>query len=277
MRKPSSGRPIQAPLQASLEEMRQGIDRLTKRLADVSAFEPTSVTQQNNIPHVEALAASVDDSLRRTFGADTLDYGNYSDAAFFDNGPFNYAFQVPISQVHASLSRSKARSIALLTQAIKSLEERLAECRDASSLESEFPPPRFSRRTVIAAVEVIEGRITHADLTRRLLKWNAELNTLCDAGSLPDRFNHLIKFFDERPHFRLDDGVMLADELVEHAVSMLGQSLAPSLKVDAFAAPSTSTAFPSWTVCFGGRCLPRLNCPRPQTRYLSYSRSMALP
>ncbi len=100
---------------------------VAERLEEVNAFEPTSVAEQRNVPHVEALAAAVDESLVRTFGADTLDYRRYSDAGFFNNGPFNYAFEVPITQVHASLSRSKARSIALLTQAIKSLEERLVE------------------------------------------------------------------------------------------------------------------------------------------------------
>ena len=107
MRKPSRAQPIQPPPQVTLVEIRQGIDRLTKRLEEVRAFEPTSVTEQNNIPHVEALAAAVDGSLRRTFGADTLDYRNYSDAGFFDNGPFNYAYQVPISKVHESLEQEQ--------------------------------------------------------------------------------------------------------------------------------------------------------------------------
>jgi hypothetical protein len=95
-------------------------------------------------------------------------------------------------------------------------------------------PPRFSRRTVVAAIEAIEGRVTHAALTRRLLKWSPELNARCDSGASPDRFNHLIKFFDEQPHFRLDDGNFLADEVVEHAASLLDQFLAPSFQVDAF-------------------------------------------
>ncbi len=111
----------------SPQELQQGIDRLTKRLGDVEALDPTAVIEQHNIPHIEALAASVDEALVRTFGADTLDYKRYSDAAYFDNGPFNYAFPVPISQVHASLARSKARSLALLGQAISTLKERLAE------------------------------------------------------------------------------------------------------------------------------------------------------
>jgi predicted nucleotide-binding protein len=154
MRKPSRARPIQAPAVATPEEIRQGIDRLTKRLGEVRAFDPTSVVEQNNIPDVEALAAAVDEALIRTFGADTLDYRRYSDAGYFDNGPFNYAHQVPISQVHASLNRSKARSIALLTQAIKSLEERLAESPDTSLKQSESEPEKSFERKVF----VVHGR-----------------------------------------------------------------------------------------------------------------------
>jgi predicted nucleotide-binding protein len=150
VRKPSRARPIQPPARLTQEEIRQGVDRLAKRLEEVNAFEPTSVAEQANIPHVEALAAAVDESLVRTFGADTLDYRRYSDAGFFDNGPFNYAFQVPISQVHASLSRSKARSIALLTQAVKSLEERLAEY-SATPLQQSDPEVQesFQRKVFI--------------------------------------------------------------------------------------------------------------------------------
>lgn len=81
---------------------------------------------------------------------------------------------------------------------------------------------RFSRRTVIAAAEVMEDQLgTHASLTRVLLKLDSRLAARCDAGSLTDRFNHLIKFFDEDPSYRLDDGELLRDKFVETAVSFL--------------------------------------------------------
>jgi predicted nucleotide-binding protein len=115
--------------------MRQGAERLRKRLQEVEGFAPTSVTEQYNIPHVEALAAAVDEALVRTFGADTLDYRRYAEAAQFDNGPHNYAYEVPISEVQQTLARCKARSIALLKQAIATLEERIAESAAVSTSE----------------------------------------------------------------------------------------------------------------------------------------------
>ena len=119
--------PAPQPAVLSPAQIEAGIERLQKRLADVKTLDPTSVIDQYNIPEIEALSAALEDTLQRTYGADTADYLRYKPAAQFDNGPHNYAYEVPISEVHASLSRSKARSIALLQQAIQSLEERRAE------------------------------------------------------------------------------------------------------------------------------------------------------
>jgi predicted nucleotide-binding protein len=142
--------------------MRQGIDRLNKCLARIRAFEPTSVTDQHNIPHVAALSAAVDDALVRTFGADTLDYKRYCDAAYFDNGPINYAYRVPIEKVQESLGRSKAKSIALLTEAIVALEGRLSERSGASPSLKTAPAPQ---KAVERKVFVVHGHDEVAKVT----------------------------------------------------------------------------------------------------------------
>jgi len=81
---------------------------------------------------------------------------------------------------------------------------------------------RFSRRTVIAAAEVMEGELeTHADLTRQLLKLDPWLAERCKNGTLTDRFNRLIQTFDEEPNYRLDDGEPLWGKFVETAVALL--------------------------------------------------------
>ena len=59
-RRPSRSQPVQPQPQVTPEELRQGVGRLGKCLDKVKAFHPTSVTEQNNIPHVEALGAMVD-------------------------------------------------------------------------------------------------------------------------------------------------------------------------------------------------------------------------
>ncbi len=81
---------------------------------------------------------------------------------------------------------------------------------------------RFSRRTIIAAVEVMEGiYTTAASLTRCFLKLGSEVAARCDPGSLKDRFNHLIRFYDEDPNRRTDDGGLLQDAIINEAISLL--------------------------------------------------------
>ena len=81
---------------------------------------------------------------------------------------------------------------------------------------------RFSRRTVIAAIELMEGEIRgHADLTRCLLKWDSLLNDMCDAGLMKDRYNPLIKFIDGQPAYKVDGDKLLWDEVVETAVALI--------------------------------------------------------
>jgi len=109
------------------DQIKVGIDRLNKRLEDVRRFQPTSIVEQYNIPEVEGLSVAIDEALERTFGGDTLDYNRYRQASQFDNGPHNYAYEVPIREVQGSLQRSKDRNIALLEQAVNGLTERLNE------------------------------------------------------------------------------------------------------------------------------------------------------
>jgi hypothetical protein len=80
---------------------------------------------------------------------------------------------------------------------------------------------RFSRRTIIAAIEVMEGKIqTHAALTRCYLKWAPDVAARCSGGTLEDRFNHLIRCFDEEPERPIDGGHTLRDAIVEKAVAL---------------------------------------------------------
>ena len=81
---------------------------------------------------------------------------------------------------------------------------------------------KFSRRTVIAAIELMaSAEKTQAGLTRFLLKCGQDVAARCEEGPLPERFNHLIKFCDEQPDHRLEDDKLLMDELVEQAASLL--------------------------------------------------------
>ena len=81
---------------------------------------------------------------------------------------------------------------------------------------------KFSRRTILAAVDVMEGAgFSNAELTRCFLKWGPELAKRCNDGSEPHRYNHLIKFFDEEPDRSTADGEPLAAAIVATAIAVL--------------------------------------------------------
>ena len=219
-RRPSAPPPPEV-VQLTPAALRSGVDRLRKRIEEVKQFDPTTVIEQFDIPNVEKLSAAVEESLVRTFGHGTVDYNRYAEAAQFDNGPFNYAYEVSIQRVHESLARSKARSIALLESAVKSLEE-LIEESEPTVTALEVVQSRFSRRTLIASVEVLEHVLQNtASATRCFLKWGSEVAKRCDPGSPKDRFNHLIRYVDEEPNKRTADGELLREAIVIEAVDSL--------------------------------------------------------
>jgi predicted nucleotide-binding protein len=121
------------PAALTADQIRQGIDRLEKRLETLKNFDPISVKEQFNSPELTALSASLDDALVRTFGLGTIEYQRYRDAAEFSQGPLILGGRVEIGRVRKYLADSQAKSIALLEQAIEALNERLVEIGDAPS------------------------------------------------------------------------------------------------------------------------------------------------
>jgi hypothetical protein len=75
-------------------------------------------------------------------------------------------------------------------------------------------PLKISRSTLICAVEVLEEKITtHADLTRLMLKVGPEVSQKCDEGTIKDRFNNLVKFFDGNREYICESGKDLPEEI----------------------------------------------------------------
>lgn len=125
-RKPTSAnRPD--PKEMTAADLKAGIVRLRKRLEDVRSFSPELVTTQFGDPEVDRIRASVEEGLQRTFGAGTPDYNRYHAACAFSTGPVLMNRRASAHDVQQSLTAAKARSIALLEQAIISLSERLDE------------------------------------------------------------------------------------------------------------------------------------------------------
>jgi hypothetical protein len=84
--------------------------------------------------------------------------------------------------------------------------------------------PRFSRRTILAALEILEGRFaTHADLTRFFHKLGPEIAPMVGTGSISTRINDLISVIDHQlpADHPVEAGELLRDVIVERAVDFL--------------------------------------------------------
>jgi predicted nucleotide-binding protein len=143
--------------------MRQGIERLRRRIADVEAFDILTV-QKRWDASVTALEKSLDETLGRVFGHGTVEYNRYYQASKLDHGGLVMGGGPdPISKVHKWLAEGKESSLALLRQAVKGLEEEIgyssineAAPRKATALT----PATNSRRVFI--VHGHKGETTQA-------------------------------------------------------------------------------------------------------------------
>jgi predicted nucleotide-binding protein len=110
--------------------MRKGIELLNRRLDELHAFDPNTVTDQFHHPDLDALGRGIEETLVRVFGPDTLDHDRYSSAAFFDTGPISMGMGshgVSLLTVRKEIQESKERNIATLDSAVRNLTEQLSD------------------------------------------------------------------------------------------------------------------------------------------------------
>jgi hypothetical protein len=106
------------PQRASAVQLRQGIERLQRRIADVEAFDPTLV-KERWAPETKAIKVSIGESLSKVFGHNTEQYRRYQSAADLDHGALVMGGGPdPVHKVHLWLTEGKADSLALLRQAV---------------------------------------------------------------------------------------------------------------------------------------------------------------
>jgi hypothetical protein len=125
---PKPERPI-----LTVEQKRRCIDRLIKRIEELEAFEPQTV-QRRYPTEVTALEAGIDEALSAAFVHGTVEYERYSSAAQLDHGPhfvsttFHGGGQDDgAHQARQYLAEGKQRSIVLLKQAIRALQDEIAD------------------------------------------------------------------------------------------------------------------------------------------------------
>jgi predicted nucleotide-binding protein len=139
-RRTAPSKPQQASL--TIDQMKQGVERLKLRIADLEAFDPTSV-QQRWAPEVKVLETAIEESIAAVFGHGTVEYNRYRGVARLDHGPVRVTsdwiaarsgglgYSNDLREVHRYLTEGKQQSLLLLRQAVRGLEE---EIRDREEL-----------------------------------------------------------------------------------------------------------------------------------------------
>ena len=73
------------------------------------------------------MQASIAEYLAKTFGDGTSEYNRYASAARLDHAPNYISGRPPVALIAEWIQDGKAKSLALLNQAVKDLQEELAE------------------------------------------------------------------------------------------------------------------------------------------------------
>jgi hypothetical protein len=108
----------------SADEMRRGIARIQSRIADLKNFDASSVTERWS-GETKALQTAIEETLSKVFGHGTVEYNRYDQAACLDNGPLIMGRSSPPAEAQKFLTEGIAKSIQLLQQAVRGLEEDL--------------------------------------------------------------------------------------------------------------------------------------------------------
>ena len=114
------------------EEKRRSVIRLIRRIDELKAFDIKLVKERFGDPKVVAMEASIEDALSKAFGHGTVEYNRYERATSI-TGRVGSVHMYELSErekwqeAQEALSNNLPRAIALLEEAVKSLEEEIAE------------------------------------------------------------------------------------------------------------------------------------------------------
>lgn len=144
----------------TVEEKRQDIIRLQRRISALEAFDPSLLTKRFSNSEVTALEKSIETALESVFGHRTPEYDRYSAATTLDHGPVTMAGPWSRGVDEAAnarryLSEGKTDALALLGEAVKALEEEIEFAPPVSQIDIGEPTTNISR--ISKKVFVVHG------------------------------------------------------------------------------------------------------------------------
>ena len=126
----------------TVDQKRLDIDRLSRRIKELEAFDPQSVTKRFGDPKVTEIETAIDETLAAVFGHGTVEYDRYSPAARLDHGPVTMSVtpswiaargggysgpQDQTVEAREYIAEGKQQALGLLRQAVRGLEEDIGE------------------------------------------------------------------------------------------------------------------------------------------------------
>jgi hypothetical protein len=129
-----------------LDQLRQGIERLQSQVGELEAFDCSSV-KARHATETLAMQAAIAETLAKTFGQGTPAYNLYAPAAQLDNGPMYLSGRPPAELVVEWIQDGKVKSLELLKQAEKGLQDELAaldQKRGCQAPAGEQAPPNVA-------------------------------------------------------------------------------------------------------------------------------------
>jgi len=116
----------QQPQSANLtpDQMRQGISRIQRRISELENFDSSGLTQRWS-GEVKAMETAIEETLSKVFGHGSIEYNRYKLAKDLDHGPLIIGHVSPPWEAQKFFNDGRSRSISLLQQAIRGLEEDL--------------------------------------------------------------------------------------------------------------------------------------------------------
>jgi hypothetical protein len=156
-------------------QKRRRIERLRKCIQRLEAFDPLKVQKRVGVPEVRMLEADIDKALYSAFGYGTARYLRYNLAATLDPSPLitNEALRgvqppgggprrhdAKVQEARQRFSEGKERSIALLREAIFTLEGEIAGARPVVESVQESKATR--KEDEVQSLQPSQGEIAEA-------------------------------------------------------------------------------------------------------------------
>ena len=141
-RRTSSPPPQSPPM--TRDHIERSIRRLNARIQDLEQFDPSTL-RKRWAPEAKALETSIEQALGAVFGEGTPDFRRYQRAASLDHGPVRIipggggGMRDDSREAQRYVAEGKHESLLLLRQAVRSLEEMLADLEPTHAAASAAP------------------------------------------------------------------------------------------------------------------------------------------